>query len=343
MGGTQSIRRVGGTFGEVVDTMEISRRGSLRPRSRFARLTTAEPADVPCLCSDGRRRRLLDLPRPGRGASPSSSIADAADHPSAALKQELVAQVTLNRLRSQKGPEGGQRARDPTDGKAGPGRECSQAKPPTFPESKVNALAAKWPLLGRTEGRVGRRCLSATWRVHSDARGLLATRRSTRTSCARGIPQEQMPPSGKPIRTARSRPCPIGRGAARSGTRRQHAEEGHRHERCRRARSATSPPRRAWSRRGRQREGVILRQATRPRRSPSTATSEEGVRPPTCGCPETKDRFISQVMTARAGTPARGHSRPGNCPYAEVKPRVGNRRSVTLARGRTTSLQRLAP
>ena len=66
------------TFGEVVDTMEISPDGaSLRPRSRFARFTNLpELQQMFRAFADVQTAEMLDLPRPAsKAARPTSSPA----------------------------------------------------------------------------------------------------------------------------------------------------------------------------------------------------------------------------------------------------------------------------
>src|SRR6202021_1375840 len=90
------------TFGEVVDTMEISPDGaSLRPRSRFARFTNLpELQQMFRAFADVQTAEMLDLPRPELEGGKPQVVACPMSAEQAALQQELVARY--DRLRSQK-------------------------------------------------------------------------------------------------------------------------------------------------------------------------------------------------------------------------------------------------
>src|SRR5258707_3334881 len=90
------------TFGEVVDTMEISPDGaSLRPRSRFARFTNLpELQQMFRAYSDVQTAEMLDLPRPKLEGGKPMVVACPMSDEQAALQQESVARY--ERLRSQK-------------------------------------------------------------------------------------------------------------------------------------------------------------------------------------------------------------------------------------------------
>src|SRR5207244_10289683 len=65
------------TFGEVIDTMEISPDGgSLRPRSRFARFTNLpELQQMFRAFADVQTAEMLDLPRPALAIGKAQSVA----------------------------------------------------------------------------------------------------------------------------------------------------------------------------------------------------------------------------------------------------------------------------
>ena len=90
------------TFGEVVDTMEISPDGkSLRPRSRFAKFTNLpELQQMFRAFADVQTAEMLNLPRPGLEGGKPIIVACPMSEEQAALQQELVARY--ERLRSQK-------------------------------------------------------------------------------------------------------------------------------------------------------------------------------------------------------------------------------------------------
>ncbi len=90
------------TFGEVVDTMEISPDGkTLRPRSRFARFTNLpELQQMFRAFADIQTAEMLDLPRPKLETGKPIVVACPMSEEQAALQQELVARY--ERLRTQK-------------------------------------------------------------------------------------------------------------------------------------------------------------------------------------------------------------------------------------------------
>ena len=90
------------TFGEVVDTMEISPDGAgLRPRSRFARFTNLpELQQMFRAFSDVQTAEMLDLPRPRLEGGKAIVVACPMSEEQRELQQELVARY--ERLRSQK-------------------------------------------------------------------------------------------------------------------------------------------------------------------------------------------------------------------------------------------------
>ncbi len=90
------------TFGEVIDTMEISPDGaSLRPRSRFARFTNLpELQQMFRAFSDVQTAEMLDLPRPSLEGGKPIVVACPMSDEQHVLQQELVERY--ERLRSQK-------------------------------------------------------------------------------------------------------------------------------------------------------------------------------------------------------------------------------------------------
>ncbi len=90
------------TFGEVIDTMEISPDGAgLRPRSRFARFTNLpELQQMFRAFSDVQTAEMLDLPRPRLEGDKAIVVACPMSKEQGELQQELVARY--ERLRSQK-------------------------------------------------------------------------------------------------------------------------------------------------------------------------------------------------------------------------------------------------
>src|SRR5664279_1383429 len=90
------------TFGEVVDTMEISPDGaSLRPRSRFAKFTNLpELQQMFRAFSDVQTAEMLDLPRPRLQTGKPIVVACPMSDEQAALQQALVGRY--ERLRKEK-------------------------------------------------------------------------------------------------------------------------------------------------------------------------------------------------------------------------------------------------
>jgi N12 class adenine-specific DNA methylase len=146
------------TFGEVIDTMEISPDGaSLRPRSRFARFTNLpELQQMWRAFSDVQTAEMLDLPRPKLATGKPIVVACPMSEEQHALQQELVARY--ERLRSEKvDPRVDNALAITTDGRklALDARMLSSGAT-DFPGSKVGALvenvAAVWRKSAATRG-----------------------------------------------------------------------------------------------------------------------------------------------------------------------------------------------
>ena len=90
------------SFGEIVDTMEISPDGAtLRPRSRFARFTNLpELQQMFRAFSDVQTAEMLDLPRPRLEGGKAIIVACPMSEEQRVLQQELVERY--DRLRSEK-------------------------------------------------------------------------------------------------------------------------------------------------------------------------------------------------------------------------------------------------
>src|SRR5207248_4983918 len=90
------------TFGEVIDTMEITPDGAaLRPRSRFARFTNLpELQQLFRAFADVQTADMLDLPRPRLETGKAIVVACPMSTEQRALQMELVARY--DRIRSQK-------------------------------------------------------------------------------------------------------------------------------------------------------------------------------------------------------------------------------------------------
>lgn len=130
------------TFGEVIDTMEISPDGAgLRPRSRFARFTNLpELQQMFRAFADVRTAEMLDLPRPRLKGGKPIVVACPMSEEQRAIQQDLVERY--ERLRSQKvDPRVDNALNITTDGrKLATDARMLSATAPDFPESKVNRL-----------------------------------------------------------------------------------------------------------------------------------------------------------------------------------------------------------
>jgi len=146
------------TFGEVVDTMEISPDGaSLRPRSRFARFVNLpELQQMFRAFSDVQTAEMLDLPRPKLEGGKPKVVACPMSEEQATLQQGLVARY--ERLRSQKvDPREDNALAITTDGrKLALDARLLSATPEDFANSKINALVAN---------------VAGTWRKSAATRG----------------------------------------------------------------------------------------------------------------------------------------------------------------------------
>src|SRR5260370_22214278 len=157
-GGLEHFDAWAATFGEVIDTMEISPDGAgLRPRSRFARFTNLpELQQMFRAFSDVQTAEMLDLPRPRLQGGKPIVVACPMSDEQHELQQELVERY--ERLRSQKvDPREDNALAITTDGRklATDARMLSPTAP-DFPESKINRLVenvtATWSRPAATRG-----------------------------------------------------------------------------------------------------------------------------------------------------------------------------------------------
>jgi N12 class adenine-specific DNA methylase len=183
------------TFGEVIDTMEISPDGaSLRPRSRFARFTNLpELQQMFRTFADVQTAEMLDLPRPRLDGGKAFVVACPMSEEQYALQQELVERY--ERLRSQKvDPRVDNALNITTDGRklAIDARMLSPGAP-DFPGSKLNALvenvAAIW---NRTAATRGTQMIFCDMGVHPTPWGYSAYDEVVQKLVAHGIPREQI-------------------------------------------------------------------------------------------------------------------------------------------------------
>jgi N12 class adenine-specific DNA methylase len=183
------------TFGEVIDTMEISPDGaSLRPRSRFARFTNLpELQQMFRAFSDVQTADMLDLPRPALEGGKAKVVACPMSEEQHELQQKLVERY--ERLRSQKvDPRVDNALNITTDGRklATDARMLSPTTP-DFPESKVNRLvenvAAIW---NRTASTRGTQMIFADMGVNPTPWGYSPYQDVIKKLIAAGVPAEQI-------------------------------------------------------------------------------------------------------------------------------------------------------
>jgi N12 class adenine-specific DNA methylase len=183
------------TFGEVIDTMEISPDGTgLRPRSRFARFTNLpELQQMFRAFSDVQTAEMLNLPRPRLQGGKPIVVACPMSDEQRALQQELVERY--ERLRSQKvDPRVDNALAITTDGRklATDARMLSPTAP-DFPESKVNRLVENvvdiWKKSAATRGT---QMIFADMGVNPTAWGYAPYEEIIQKLVAHGIPREQI-------------------------------------------------------------------------------------------------------------------------------------------------------
>ncbi len=183
------------TFGEVIDTMEISPDGAgLRPRSRFARFTNLpELQQMFRAFSDVQTPEMLNLPRPRLETGKPIVVACPMSDEQHALQQELVARY--ERIRSQKvDPREDNALAITTDGRklATDARMLSPTAA-DFPESKVNRLVgnviANWEKSAATRGT---QMIFADMGVNPTPWGYSPYDEIITKLVAKGIPREQI-------------------------------------------------------------------------------------------------------------------------------------------------------
>jgi N12 class adenine-specific DNA methylase len=183
------------TFGEVIDTMEISPDGAgLRPRSRFARFTNLpELQQMFRAFSDVQTAEMLDLPRPHLQGGKPIVVACPMSEEQHILQQELVERY--ERLRSQKvDPRVDNALNITTDGrKLATDARMLSATTPDFPESKINRLienvVATW---NKTAATRGTQMIFCDMGVNPIAWGFSVYGDVIQKLVANGIPREQI-------------------------------------------------------------------------------------------------------------------------------------------------------
>ncbi len=183
------------TFGEVVDSMEISPDGkSLRPRSRFAKFTNLpELQQMFRAVADVQTPEMLDLPRPALEGGKPFIVACPMSDEQASIQRELVARY--DRLRSQKvDPRVDNALAITTDGrKLALDARLLSATAADYPDSKINALAgnvaAVWQ---KTAANRGTQMIFCDMGVNPTPWGYCVYDEIIGKLTARGIPREQI-------------------------------------------------------------------------------------------------------------------------------------------------------
>ena len=183
------------TFGEVIDTMEISPDGAgLRPRSRFARFTNLpELQQMFRAFSDVQTAEMLNLPRPRLTGGKPIIVACPMSEEQRDLQEELVERY--DRLRSQKvDPRVDNALAITTDGrKLATDARMLSATAPDFDGSKVNRLvenvAAIWD---RTTPTRGTQMIFADMGVNPTDWGYSPYQDIIKKLIAAGLPAEQI-------------------------------------------------------------------------------------------------------------------------------------------------------
>jgi N12 class adenine-specific DNA methylase len=183
------------TFGEVVDTMEITPDGAgLRPRSRFARFTNLpELQQMFRAFSDVQTAAMLNLPRPNLQGGKPIIVSCPMSSEQYALQHELVERY--ERLRSQKvDPRVDNALKITTDGrKLATDARMLEATARDFAESKINRLvenvAATWT---RTTPTRGTQMIFCDMGVHPTEWGYSVYDDIIGKLVARGIPRGQI-------------------------------------------------------------------------------------------------------------------------------------------------------
>jgi N12 class adenine-specific DNA methylase len=183
------------TFGEVVDTMEISPDGaSLRPRSRFGKFTNLpELQQMFRAFSDVQTAEMLNLPRPRLESGKPIVVACPMSEEQRALQEELVERY--ERLRSQKvDPRVDNALNITTDGrKLATDARMLTPSAPDFPGSKVNALVENVAVIvNRSDATRGTQMIFCDMGVHPTEWGYSVYEEITRKLVTQGVPRERI-------------------------------------------------------------------------------------------------------------------------------------------------------
>jgi N12 class adenine-specific DNA methylase len=335
------------TFGEVVDTMELSPDGaSLRPRSRFARFTNLpELQQMFRAFSDVQTSQMLNLPRPRLEGDKPQIVACPMSAEQAELQQALVARY--ERLRSERvDPREDNALAITTDGrKLALDARLLSPDATDHPDAKVNALVERvvqtWQ---RTHERRGTQVIFCDMGVRRTPWGYSVYDEIVRKLIERGIPREQIAAVGDADSDAKKQSLfeKVRNGSIRVliGSTQKMGVGTNVQRRLVALHHLDAPWKPAEVE---QREGRILRQGNENNEVAIYRYVTEGSFDAYMWqALETKARFISQVMTGEAAIRRTEDIGGQELSYAEVKAIAsGNPAVLTLAEA-DAELQRLA-
>lgn len=335
------------TFGEVIDTMEISPDGaSLRPRSRFAKFTNLpELQQMFRSFADVQTADMLDLPRPALEGGKPIIVACPMSAEQQELQQKLVKRY--ERLRSTKvDPRLDNALNITTDGRklAIDARMLSSVAS-DFEQSKVNRLAENVASIWeRSAFSRGTQLIFSDMGVHPTAWGYSVYDDIVAKLVARGVPREQIAAIGEADSDAKKQTLfeKVRNGSVRVliGSTQKMGTGTNVQQRLVALHHLDAPWKPAEVE---QREGRILRQGnTNKEVSVYRYVTEGSFDAYMWQALETKARFIGQVITGHNAARRAEDVGGQELSYAEVKAIAsGNPAVLTLAEA-DAELQRLA-
>jgi N12 class adenine-specific DNA methylase len=335
------------TFGEVVETMEISPDGAtLKPRSRFARFVNLpELQQMFRAFADVQTAEMLDLPRPRLVGGKPRAIACPMSDDQAALQGALVARY--ERLRSQKvDPREDNALAITTDGrKLALDSRLLSPTASDYADSKINALVDNVEAIWRrTAGIRGTQMVFSDMGVHPTPWGYSVYDDIIEKLTARGIPRSQIAAIGEADSDAKKQSLfeRVRNGSVRVlfGSTQKMGTGTNVQKRLVALHHLDAPWKPAEVE---QREGRILRQGNdNDEVAIYRYVTEGSFDAYMWQALETKARFIAQVMTGESGVRCAEDIGGQELSYAEVKAIAsGNPAVLTLAEA-DAELQRLA-
>jgi N12 class adenine-specific DNA methylase len=335
------------TFGEVVDTMEISPDGaSLRPRSRFAKFTNLPELQTMFRSfADVQTAEMLNLPRPRLESGKPIVVACPMSEEQRQLQQELVARY--ERLRSQKvDPREDNALAITTDGrKLALDARMLTADAADHPDSKINALVANMERIWRdTADSRGTQMIFCDMGVHPTPWGFSAYDEVIAKLVEHGVPRQQIAAIGDADSDAKKQSLfeKVRNGSVRIllGSTAKMGTGTNVQKRLVALHHLDAPWKPAEVE---QREGRILRQGNANEQVAIYRYVTEGSFDAYMWqALETKAKFISQIMTGDCGVRCAEDIGGQELSYAEVKAIAsGNPAVLTLAEA-DAELQRLA-